>query len=110
MKNICKFHAGMIITSVLLLLAFPFVGDFVGNKTYAAQDMKDVHYHTPKYFSVPNGVLSTNKVQSVTVKDVGVNSWVLRIRYVDARIEDIRCKDKAEATFYLSKIRQQLVE
>ena len=100
----------MVIMLILLLLTFPFVGDFVGNKTYAAPNSPDVHYHTPKYFSVPNGVLSTNKVQSVTVKDVGVNNWVLRIRYVDARIEDIRCKDKAEAMFYLSKIRQQLVE
>ena len=100
----------MVIMLVLLLLAFPFVGDFASNKTYAAQDMKDVHYRTLKYFSVPNGVLSTDKVQSVTVKDVGINNWALRIRYVDARIEDIRCRDKAEAMLYLSKIRQQLVE
>lgn len=96
--------------SILLLLAFPFVGDFVGNKTYAAQDMKDVHYHTPKYFSVPNGVMNANRIRTVVVKDLGVNSWVLRAYYEDNRIEDIRCKDKAEAMFYLSKIRQQLVE
>ena len=95
----------MAVTSILL---FSFT--FTGGKAYAAPNSPDVHYHTPKFFSVPNGVMNASRIRTVVVKDLGVNSWVLRVHYEDNRIEDIRCKDKAEAMFYLSKIRQQLVE